>query len=210
MKRFLVCLAIFGFLAAFATGSAHSATYNFELSSTDLSNAFGDPGLNHDLYYIWGITQNFGGETVTSATLSFNNISNWIVEPNWLYVYLVDSVPTGLHWYNSPKGAGSTFDSLVPQSNYAYLDTLNDLPTTGQNIVLDLGALSGGRSAIDLFGLFVSDTVFGIGLDPHCHYWLDTISLNVVTAPVPEPGTLVLLGSGLVGIASWGRRRVRG
>jgi hypothetical protein len=78
--------------------SAETITFQAPKTAPDaVGNAGSNPGgpnqfdLDHYRAYTWSITNNFAANTtITGATLTFNNISNWDNNPNRLYVNMLD------------------------------------------------------------------------------------------------------------------------
>jgi len=64
----------------------------------------------------------------------------------------------------------------------------------------------GAENNVLITDLFLDDYVAGEADNGH---YIDFFELNANAAPVPEPFTMTLITTALVGLAGWGRRKYK-
>jgi len=152
--------------------------------------------------YTWGIDIALRpGEVITEAVFTVYDIYDWRVEPDTLYVHLLDNPLSGVNLYPDNQGSGG--DNFAGQGFLvgAWSDPFGG-DSTNFNLVFDLGALG----LLDELNAYAATepgagrATFGFGIDPDCHYYLDNMDFDVTTSrvtTVPAPGALLLGGIGV-------------
>ena len=227
-KTYTIGLLIATFLLIGLARSSEATSYTFQ--SYDSGGTRSDMNdLDHYYYYSWKINWDLPvGEVITGARLDIYNIWDWTVERNdILRIYLLDSPPVldnavTHNFTGSPSYSTTISRRYDGQQNNNFngqgplVGTWTD-PYGGNNgtnkvadLFFDLPISSTTHADLtDLTNFITNNGIWGFGFDPDCHYFNDGIKFTITTQPqpVPEPSTLLLLGSGLIGVAMFVQKR---
>ena len=199
-----VCSLLLLLILCLIGPSVWAASYTFVPDPLDL----GD--LPHGSYYAWGIEWPSvpAGEVIDNAVLHIDNINDWTMEFNdVLHIWMVDELPDvpwgEVNWPGVSEGQdGAGVSDMFADCGGTHLMDYTDYNWWWEDLYIPLPA--------DKLQEYISnDGMFGLALDPDCHYYNKGLSLYVTTSqnPVPEPLTVLGVFAGVSAIAGYVRKR---
>jgi len=202
-KMITLCLAV-AFIGLFAMpGVASVIEYKAGGYSTPTGGeviAQHNTDLDHYYYYVWTFNDLAPTSQMGGLNIVFHDIRNWTQETNSLDVYLFNNPDNALGWnrlYDGQDIGLPVWNDL--NSTAAFLGKWSYNATT-EDVVFS-------TSDATLLSYLFDGGTFGIGIDPDCHFYGNGITVETTpAAPVPEPATLLLLGTGLMGIGAFRKK----
>ena len=202
------------FLLFAGTSLVQATSYPFAPIPSNLYN------LDHWDYYAWGVDASdlaanlAAGEVIDSAQFTIYDINDWTRErDDVLHMWLVDELPDVPWWDENWPGLSRGTDSQGTDDIFegcggTFLQDWTDTTRRPEDLTVDILDLDALTSYI------LNDGMFGLALDPDCHYYNRGLRLTINTTPpppsqMPEPVTMLGVFTGLGALAGYLRRRRR-